>query len=99
MPYKKRRWSCYNKFEKSFEDNNIFLKVKLAETGLFPITHRFDRNLIFLAWEGIKKRWQFLEIYLKYYRLGWRNSPFAEVLIQKQKKRPLFAKAFLDKGI
>ena len=87
------------KFEKSFENNNISYKDKLTETGVYPITHSLDQKLIILAAEAATKQLRLPEVHLKIERPGRRHGSFPEIAIQKQKKRPYFAKTFLDKSL
>ena len=58
------------KFDKSFEDNDISYQEKLAETELYHITHRFDRNFTILTGEATIKQLCFPEINLKLERSG-----------------------------
>ena len=64
-----------------------------------PITKRIDRNLIILAAEALSSRLRFPEIGLKEERAGRRSGPMTMVRFKKEKGRPTFAEAFLNKSL
>ena len=79
--------SSAHEMDQQYDKCKIGYRDKLAETGLFPLTHRMDRNVIQLACEAISNRIKFPSIEIKV-PTNERLGPFASLSIAKEKRRP-----------